>query len=291
MGDRPVPLARVGLADPQRGHRPAAEHGGRVHRLARGHAGEPPAGAGAQVAGALHDHGHLGAEHVPGGQQPAVQRDGFQVAAERLPDGHRAGQPARLAQAGDGAGEPGRQRAAVQHHVGGRADRAAPGVVAGQYRGQRGVQVGHHHRHAVQVVGVAQQVVLGGVLLVHAQHAGLERGVPGLDQVPGPGRVIWQPAGHRDDQRVAAGAQAELERASVQQHPVAGLRAAGQRGVGQRPHRRARDVHVQLYRAIPGPPEGRNLATTPPDHSGRVASVPGGAKGGRECPGGRLSGC
>ena len=72
--DAAVARARVGLADPQRPDRPAAEHGGGVDGLARGDAGEPPPGAGAEVARSLGHHGQLGAEHVPRRQQPAVQR-------------------------------------------------------------------------------------------------------------------------------------------------------------------------------------------------------------------------
>ena len=108
-------------------------------------------------------------------------------------------------------------------------------------------------------------------LLVRAEHAGLQRRVPRLDQVAGLVTVRRQPVGQRHHQRVPAGAQPHLERADVEQHPVAGLRAAGERGVGQRPDRRALDGHVDLDRARPLPPQAGNHAAAPPDHEGRLA--------------------
>ena len=82
----------------------------------------------------------------------------------------------------DGAGEGQRQGTAVGGDVGdGRVGPALPQT--GDDRGQRGVQVGHDDRHAGEVVGVAQQVVVRGVLLVHTEHGHLQRRVAGLDQV------------------------------------------------------------------------------------------------------------
>lgn len=120
--------------------------------------------------------------------------------------------------------------------------------------GQGGVQVGGHHRHPGQVVRVAQQLVVGGVLLVHAGHDRLQRGVAGLDQVaPLPaawasrhlagilsaamigGRRFRQAVGDGHDQGVPARAQTQGLRVRVQQHPVADLGFAHQRGVGQGP--------------------------------------------------------
>ena len=276
----PVPLARVGLADPQRGHRPAAQHGGRVHRLARGHAGEPPAGAGAEVAGALRDHGHVGAEHVPGGQQPGVQRDRLQVAAERLArrSPSRPASPPRAARRRCGRTRPAAPRR--PHHVG---DRGAAGPrrgvprVAGQHRGQRGVQVGHHHRHAAQVVGVAQQR-RGAASPARPRPARMAcSGVyRALTRCPGPLRSGGSRSGHRDDQRVAAGAQAQVERGGVEQHPVAGLRAC--RSAPGRPAPAPASPVDRPRRAPPRRPRPRREAPkpsplTPPDHSGRVASA------------------
>jgi hypothetical protein len=88
VGDAAVPLAQVRVAHPQRRHRPPAQHGGCVDRLARGHPGESPPGPGAEVARALRDYRDVSAEHVPGGEQAGVHRHRLQVSAERLPRGH-----------------------------------------------------------------------------------------------------------------------------------------------------------------------------------------------------------
>ncbi len=266
----------------------AAEHGRGVDCLTAGHAGEPPAGAGAQIARALGHHGQLRAEDVSGGQQPGVQGHRLQVTAECLTDRDRARQPAEFAQLRGRPGEPGRERAAVQHHVRDRAAAAAFSQVSGQDRGQRRVQVGHHDRHPAQVVGIAQDVVVGRARLVCPGDDGLQRRVPGLDQVAGRGRVGREAIGHGHDQRISAGAEAQVQGGGVEQHPVARPRGPGQRRVGQCADRLARHRHLELQRAGPRSAYGRNLATSPPDHSGRVASVAG---KGRPCPGGRPSDC
>ncbi len=257
---------RISLADPQRGHRAAAEHGGRVDRLAAGHPGKAPPGPGAQVARSLGHHDDVGAEHVPRGQQPGVQRDRLEVTAERLAHGHRPAQPARLAQPGAAAGEPRGQRPAVEHHVhrGRRGRRPARGAQRRQHGRQRRMQVGDHHRHPAEVVRVAQHLVVRRALLVGAEHGGLQRRVARLDQVPGAGRVGGQPVGQRHHQRVAAGAQAERERAGVQQQPVAGLRAGrsapGRPAPGWCPRWWLRPVRPR--HAIRGaPPKPRHCAT------------------------------
>jgi hypothetical protein len=118
VGDALVALPWVGERQPQGRDRPAVQHGGRIDRLARRHAGEAPAGAGAEVAGTLGDDRYIGADHVPGDQQAGVHGDRLQVAAEGLAGGDRRGQPARRAEPGDGPGEPRRERAAVGHDVG-----------------------------------------------------------------------------------------------------------------------------------------------------------------------------
>ncbi len=202
VGDHLMPLARVGVADPQCRHRRPAEHRRRVHRLARGHPGEPPPRTGPEVARPLGNHDQIGPEHMPRRQQAGVHGDGLQISAERLARGDGPGQPARFAQPGHGPGEPGRQRAAVQHHVRGPARRLRSALADGEpgaaglaveafrvktreHRGHGRVQVRDHHRDAVQIIGVAQHVVMGRALLVGAEHAGLQRRVPRLDQVPG----------------------------------------------------------------------------------------------------------
>ena len=179
--DAAVPHPRVRVADPQRRHRAPAQRRGRVDRLARGHPGEAPPGPGAEVAGPLRDHRDVGAEHVPRREQPGVHGHRLQVAAERLPGGHRRRQPARLAEHRAGAREPGRQRPAVLHHVhhaglrppSGRGG-SAPGPFGRKDPRQHGresrVQVGHHDGHPADVVRVAQHVVVRRPLLVRAEH-------------------------------------------------------------------------------------------------------------------------
>ena len=168
VGHAVMAFPRISLADPQRGDRAAAEDRGRVHRLAAGHPREAPPGSGAQVAGPLGHDDDVGAQDVPGGQQPGVQGDRFEVTAEGLADGHRPAQPARFAQTGGGPGKPRGQRAAVEHHV--HRDRAAAGrpgagrergAQRGQHGRQRRVQVGDHHGHPADVVGGAQHLVVG----------------------------------------------------------------------------------------------------------------------------------
>jgi len=271
--DAPVPLTGIGLADPQGGDRVPAQHGSGVDRLARRDAGEAPSGAGSQVARALAHDRELGAQHVPGRQQAAVQRHRLEIAAEGLSHRDRAVQPACRPQHGRGAGEPGRQRSAIQHDVG---DPAAgripgPGVVGREHRRQRGMQVRDDHRHPAEVVGVAQDFVVGRALLVSAENRGLQRRVPGLNQVPGSVRVSGQPAGQRDDESVPAGAQAKIECAGIQQNVIAGFRAPGQPRVRQRAYRRPVHGHVKLDRAVPLAAHRRHDPLPPPDHAGRLA--------------------
>ena len=97
-------------------------------------------------------------------------------------------------------------------------------------------------------------------LLVRAEHGSLQRRVAGLDQVAGQLGIGRQPVGDRDHQRVTAGAQAQVERRGVEQHPVAGPRTAGQRRVSQRPH----------LRPFPGAPSTDTSSSTAPGHSRRV---------------------
>ena len=85
----------------------------------------------------------------------------------------------------------------------------------------------------------------------------------------------------RDDQRVPAGPQAQLQRAGVQQHLVARLAAAGQRRIGQGQDRCARDRHARARPRRPTP--GRSRATTPLRHLITPAGQRRAAPPGRSC--------
>jgi hypothetical protein len=168
--DAMVPLARVRVAHPQRRHRTAAQRRHGVDRLARRHAGEPPAGPGAEVARPLRDHRDVGAEHVPGREQPGVHGHRLQVPAERLSGGHGRRQPSRFPERRAGTREPARQGSAVLHDVdhpgrvrGGGADHAGSfggREDPGQHGRESRVQVGHHDGHPADVVRVAQHLVV-----------------------------------------------------------------------------------------------------------------------------------
>src|SRR5262249_32012754 len=77
--------------------------------------------------------------------------------------------------------------------------------------------------------------------------------------------------GDRHHQRVPARSQAELERGRVQQDPVAHLRPAGQRRVGQRGHGGAAGRHLELDHARPLPAHRSHHRIPPSDHPGTVA--------------------
>jgi hypothetical protein len=150
MGDALMPGPGIGVRQPQGRHRAPVESRGRVHGLAGCDAGEPPAGPGAQVARPLRHDRRVRAQHVPRGEQAGVHGHRFQFPAERLTRRHRPRQPPGLAQAGDRAGEPGRQRPAVRHHVRHRErGRSRFPEEPRQHGRERRMQVGHHHRHAV----------------------------------------------------------------------------------------------------------------------------------------------
>ncbi len=91
VGHTTVPRTRIDRRDPQRPHRPAPQHRGRVDRLPDPGTREPEPGARAEVARTLRDHHHVRAQHVPGGQQAGVHVDRLQVPPERLPAGHHPG--------------------------------------------------------------------------------------------------------------------------------------------------------------------------------------------------------
>jgi hypothetical protein len=159
-----VAVSRVGERQPQGRDRAAVKRGGRVDRLARRHAGEAPPRPGAEVAWALRDDRDVGPDHVPGGQQAGVHGDRLQVTAEGLAGGDRRRQPPRLPQAGDGAGEPRRERAAVGHDIG---DLRGAGTVRSigaldsrQDRGQGRVKIGHDDRHLFNEIRRPEQFMV-----------------------------------------------------------------------------------------------------------------------------------
>src|SRR6185437_3458854 len=110
-------------------------------------------------------------------------------------------------------------------------------------------------------------LVVSRTLLINAENRRLHRRVARLDQVARALRVRWKPVGYRDNQRVAARAEAQIERAGVDEHPVAWLRAAGQVRVSQRAHENPGDGDLEFHRAAPLPPEGGDLTATPLDHN------------------------
>ncbi len=281
MRDPAVALTRIRVADPQAGHRPPAQCGHRVDRLARRHTGKAPAGSRPQIARALRDDRHVGAEHVPGGEQAGMHGDRLQVAAERLPGRDHRGQPSRVAQRRAGAGEPGGQRPAILHDVastrgmtcrrGVNACSFGPREQASQHGRESGVQVGHHHGHPAEVISVAKHVVVGRSLFVRAEHGRLQRRVTPLDQVASEHGVGRQAVGNRHHEGVTAGAEIEVERGGVEQHPVAGPGAPGERRVGERHDRHPVHRHVKLDRAGPIAPRPADHAVPPCDHPGSLA--------------------
>ncbi|GAA1544517.1 hypothetical protein GCM10009741_54910 [Kribbella lupini] len=80
-------------------------------------------------------------------------------------------------------------------------------------------------------------------------------------------RVGGEAVGDRDDERVAAGAEAAVERADVEQHAVALLRLTDEVWIGQGLDALLRDAHPQLLRAGPRAPELGHHTFTPTDHT------------------------
>ena len=176
---------------------------------------------------------------------------GLVVAAEGLADGHRGGQPPGIRQARDGAREGDRQRAAVGHHVGDPGARVH-GPDAGEHGRQGGVQVGDDDRHPAEVVGLGELGVVRAVLLVDGEQHLLHRGVPRLDDVPGPGRWVGrQVVGAGDDERQATGAQPPEQGRRVEQDPLTGPWCPHHGRVGEGAHGRVGDV-VEGHRALHG---------------------------------------
>ena len=76
------------------------------------------------------------------------------------------------------------------------------------------MQVGHHHRHPLQVEAadrLGQQAVVGRALLVDTGYHHLVRHVAGLDEVPLARRVRRQDVQARADHGVPARAQGAVE--------------------------------------------------------------------------------
>jgi len=132
------------------------------------------------------------------------------------------------------------------------------------------VQVSNHDGHPAEVIGVAQQVVMRRALLVGALDGGLQRRVAGLDQVPGQLGIGGQAVGDRDDHRVPAGAESQVERGGIQQDPVPGLRRAGEARVAQRPQGQAVNVDVEFGRTGPLAARANHRAVPPCDHDRQV---------------------
>jgi hypothetical protein len=221
-------------------------------------------GPGAQVSRALADDGDVGLEHVPGGQKSTVDSHRLEVATPRLARGDGPGQAA--GEGGEQAGEAGGQGAAVGHHVrdlGRRAVKEDPG----QDRRQRRVQVRGDHRHAGQVLRALHHRAGGGVLLVDGEADRLQWTVPGLDDVAGPGETLTRQAvRQRHHEGETTGAQAQVERGRVQQHPVTGVRLADQIRVREGCQLPVVRFDGDLDRAAPGPEPAPHQALLPMDH-------------------------
>ena len=185
----------IGVREPQRADRPAAEHRHRVHDLAGGHAGESPRRAGAEVARALGDDRDIGRQHVPGRQQPGVHGDRLEIAAERLPGAHRAAQQRHAARrpCASTTAAARRRRSARRRSAPSGRSASTPATTAGRAECRSAITTGMPSSE----VAAAITRVVGRVLLVHPEHGGLGRRVAGLDDVTGSERVGRQPIGQR----------------------------------------------------------------------------------------------
>ena len=134
-------------------------------------------------------------QHVPGGEQAAVDVGGLQVAAERLPDGDHAGQLRRAARRASGRTRPAAPRRRSSRTRPGRPARSARH--AGEDRRQRRVQVGDDDRHPVERPSASARAArCGESSSSAAEHDRLQRRVAGLDHVPPrPGRRVRRAAG------------------------------------------------------------------------------------------------
>jgi hypothetical protein len=134
------------------------------------------------------------------------------------------------------------------------------------------VQVGRHHRHALDTVGVFEHRPVRRVLLVRAEHGRLQRRVAGLDQVALLRGIGRKPVGQRHDERVAPRTEAERERAHVQQHAVADVGLADERRVRKGAEGFVVHEDVQLDRAAPPAAHPGHRTRAPPHHGGHAIS-------------------
>ena len=249
--------------------------GGGVDRLAGPDPGEAPAGAGAEIARTLGDAPRPRRRRA----SRAASRPECTVTASRSPPNACptvtvAGQQPGVAQRGHRPGEGQRQRALVAHHV----DHPGARPVVRRWPAGSGPAPSADRRPPPAArrgrVGVGQQLVVRRALLVGPGDHGLQRQIAGLDQVAGRLRRLGgDPAvgvEHGDDQRVAAGAQAAVQRGHIEQHPVADRRArpSGRCRPAPGPRRRCR---VAPRRSARPPratgPLGDHLAVGPDDHA------------------------
>ena len=282
MGNPLVALSRVGERQPQGSDRAAVQRGGRVDRLARRHPGEAPPGPGAEIARTLGDDRDVGPDYVPGRQQAGVHGDRLEVTAERLAGGDRRRQPPRLPEPGDGPGEPRRERAAVGHDIGdpggGATVRSIGALDSRQDRGQGRVKIGHDDRHVIDRIGRPEQFMVRGPLLIGARHHHLQRRIPRFHDMSGHIAVGRQPIRDRHHQRVPPGAEPGLERAHVEQHPVADPGRSDQRRIRERANRIPVHGYHEFGSSGPLAPHRRDSPASPSDHGGRVVAglAPGG---------------
>ena len=144
-----------------------------------------------------------------------MDADRLDVTAPGLPGRHGTGQPARLAQSSDEAGVGQGKGPAVGHDVDDTGLLfALRGAQTGEHGGQARVQVGHHHRHLLQVEVAdrqGQQAVVSGSLFVDAGDHDLVGHIAGLDEVALMRRVGGENVWAGTDHGVPAGAQGTVE--------------------------------------------------------------------------------
>ena len=144
-----------------------------------------------------------------------MNADRLNVTAPGLPGRDGPGQPPGQAQGGNDTRVGQGQGPAVGHDVGDSWLLLAVGEAQpGEHRRQTRVQVGHHHRHPLQMEAadrLGQQAVVGRALLVNAGDHHLVRHVAGLDEVPLARRIGGQDVEARADHGVPARAQGAVE--------------------------------------------------------------------------------
>ena len=281
--------AGIGVRDTQAGHRVSAQRGDGVDRVPACHPGEAPGRLGAQIAGPLDDDGGIGVQDVPGRQERVVHADRLNVTAPGLPGRDGPGQPPGQAQGGNDTRVGQGQGPAVGHDVDdARLLQAVRGAQPGEHRRQTRVQVGHHHRHSLQVEAadrLGQQAVVGRALLVDTGDHHLVRHVAGLDEMPLARRVRRQDVQARADHGVPARTQSAVEGRDLQPHPLGGAGQPGEGLVGDRADplagqqavrtiRGSDDLHVQLGAGSPrGSPcrPGPGHYAVAPHHGGRLS--------------------